>query len=69
MKCIKNKCKYFKQDSFKKSYFRCTLSDRSMFIYGEPDCNIDDIIAKKMISLNRLSADREEILKKGLLGE
>jgi len=68
MKCIKNKCKYFKQDSFKKSYFRCALSDRSMLIYGEPECSIDDIITKKMINVNRLSSDRDEISKKGLLG-
>jgi len=63
VKCIKEKCKYYTEDIWKTSYFRCELDDRGRKKDGEYNCIIDTFIEDSEAILEGLRDDRLDILR------
>lgn len=56
MNCIKEKCKYCKEDDYKCSVFRCILADFYVFKKDTEnvECIIDNIIANRKYILKKI---------------
>lgn len=55
MNCIKEKCKYCREDTYMRSFYECTLYDYTKFKKNaDIDCPINDVIKHHKVVLNKI---------------